>query len=139
MIENEPLTISNEDIAQANQLSLNCPICASAVEKNMDGAALTPVICRKCSTLYHKACWEQSGGKCAILGCGHQEYLVYGQDLGPVMRITYSDLPADRLRPVSNGYEKRLKAEEKRRQQDRQRSFWADLFKRLLRAIRILD
>ncbi len=140
MIENDPLTISNEDIAQANQLSLNCPICASAVEKNVDGAALTPVICRQCGTLYHKACWEQSGGKCAILGCGHTEFRVYGQDLGPVMRITYSDLPKERPRPVaSNGYEKRLKAEEQRRQQDRKRSFWAVLFERLLRAIRILD
>ncbi len=139
MIENDPLTISNEDIAQANQLSLNCPICASAVEKNVDGPTLTPVICRKCSTLYHKACWEQSGGKCAILGCGHTEYRVYGQDLGPVMRITYNDLPKERPRPAMNGYEKRLKAEEQRRQQERKRSFWAVLFERLLRAIRIRD
>lgn len=133
------MRISVDDIREANQLSLHCPICSNAVENNLNGD-FTPIVCLKCGTLYHKACWEQSGGKCAILGCGHTEFRVYGQDLGPVMRITYSDLPKERPRPVaSNGYEKRLKAEEQRRQQDRKRSFWAVLFERLLRAIRILD
>ena len=140
MIENDPLIISTEDISQANQLSRNCPICASAVEKNVDGASLAPVVCVKCSTLYHQACWEQSGGKCAILGCGSSECRPYGQDLGPIMRITYGDLPKETPRPSPNGYEKRLKAEEqRRRQEERRRPFWIIWFERLLRAIRILE
>lgn len=87
------IQITNEDITEANQLSLACPICGSGVENNPESAAFTPVVCEKCGTLYHRACWEQSGGKCAVLGCGHEKYHVYGRELGPILRVKYTDLP----------------------------------------------
>ncbi len=139
MIENEPLHISHEDVVQANQLSLHCPICASAVEQNVDGSDLQPVICTKCGTLYHRACWQTGGGKCAILGCGHAEYRVHGLDLGPVMVITHADIPREGRRLPPPGQEKRLKDEERRRRAAERRGFWATLFERLLRAIRLLE
>ncbi|MFN2137653.1 MAG: RING finger protein [Candidatus Promineifilaceae bacterium] len=113
--QNPSLRITDDDIVEANRLSLHCPICASAVEKNIDGAAFIPVVCASCGTLYHKACWEQSGGKCAILGCGHDAYQVYGQDLGPALKLNYEDL----ARPSSNGRDpartsRRLKEAQKR-------------------------
>ena len=76
------------------QISSACtvPICASAVEKNIAGEELRPVVCAACGTLYHKACWEQSGGKCAMLGCGHDKYRVYGRDLGPALKVNLDDL-----------------------------------------------
>lgn len=141
MTENQPIHISNDDISQANQLSLQCPICGSAVEKNVDGDSLKPVVCIKCGTLYHKACWEQSGGKCAILGCGSTQYKIYGQDLGPVLKINYSDLPKPTA-PVTGSYtpqEKRIKEDERRRQRAQQRwGFWS-WFTDLLRRIKILE
>jgi hypothetical protein len=138
MIENQPIHISQEDILQANQLSLHCPICASAVENNVDGAALQPVLCTKCGTLYHRACWDQSGGRCAILGCGSAEYRVYGQDLGPVMVITHADLPRIGRQLPTDAQQKRLKAAERQRQRETG-SFWSQLFERILRAIRLLE
>ncbi len=112
------LQITDNDIIEANRLSLHCPICAGAVEKNLDGEALTPVVCASCGTLYHKTCWEQSGGKCAILGCGHDAYHVYGRDYGPALKLNYDDIP----HPSPNGRDpsvtsrrtRRLKAEQKR-------------------------
>ena len=116
--ENPFLRITGDDITEANQLSLHCPICAGAVEKNLDGEALIPVVCASCGTLYHKTCWEQSGGKCAILGCGHDTYHVYGRDLGPALKLNYDDIP----QPSANGRgpygssrrQRRLKEEQKR-------------------------
>ena len=88
------------------------------IEKNLDGEALIPVVCASCGTLYHKTCWEQSGGKCAILGCGHDKFHVYGRDLGPALKLNYDDIP----QPSANGRgpdgssrrQRRLKEEQKR-------------------------
>ena len=139
MTESEqPITISAEDIAEANRLSLSCPICAGAVEKNVDSAALIPVVCSNCHTLYHRTCWEQNGGQCATLGCEHKECYTYGTEIGPLLKIGYSDLPkhAPRRMPSPNGRSKQLKAEEKRRQREEsRREFWSGLVSRIRRAI----
>lgn len=116
--EHSFIRISTDDIVEANRLSLHCPICASAVEKNLDGDALIPIVCASCGTLYHKSCWEMSGGKCAILGCGNDTYSIFGRDLGPALKLNYDDIP----HPSPNGRdgtaasrrERRLKAEQKR-------------------------
>lgn len=124
-----PISITEEDIKTANQLSLHCPICANPVENNTKEADLQPILCRQCGTLYHKACWEQAGGKCAVLGCGHSEYRVYGTQMRPVLKVDYKDLPA----PGANGRgpsrsTKQLKHEQ-RRQVERMRE--PGLFQRL--------
>ncbi len=136
MIENDPITISDNDINEANQLSLHCPICADSVERHPNADAMKPVVCAKCGTLYHKACWAQAGGKCAILGCGSKEQYLFGQDFGNLVKITYDDLPKKgRPQPSLNGRNKRLKREEKQRNE----GWWSKLFKRLLQAIKILE
>lgn len=112
------IRITNNDISEANQLSLSCPICGSAVEDHVDGAALVPVVCDQCGTLYHRACWEQSGGKCAVLGCGSTKFHVHGPDLGPVLKVKYTDLPSPsangQRRPSISAQNKRLKHEQRR-------------------------
>jgi hypothetical protein len=132
-----PIKISAEDITEANRLSLSCPICASAVEKNVASADLVPVVCSNCHTLYHRTCWQQNGGQCATLGCQHKECYTYGTELGPLLKIGYSDLPRHvPRRPSPNGRSKQLKAEEKRRQREAERSaFWNTLLERIKRAI----
>jgi len=107
--------ITEDDITDANRLSLHCPICAGAVENNLDGGALLPVVCAKCGTLYHKACWEQSGGKCAVLGCEHEVYRIHGQNLGAALKVDYQDIkePSANGRGPS-GRTKRLKDEQRR-------------------------
>ena len=140
MIENEPITITTDDVQEANQLSLHCPICAGAVERNVQTSALTPVVCTKCGTLYHEACWVQSGGKCAILGCGSTKYRAYGEDTGPVLKISINDLPKDHRRSPLNSTEKRIKAEERRRAREQYNPSWlARWVQRLLRAIKIFE
>jgi hypothetical protein len=137
-IEEEPIRITEEDIAEANRLSLSCPICASAVEKNTKNPSLRAVVCANCQTLYHQTCWEQNGGKCATLGCGHDESYPYGTELGPRLTIRYSDLPKHVPKPAvsSNGRSKELKAQEKRLQREAaRREFWRNLFDRIRRAI----
>ncbi|MCB9008195.1 MAG: hypothetical protein H6656_12640 [Ardenticatenaceae bacterium] len=135
--EMPPLTITNNDIQAANQLSLHCPICANPVEKFVEDRELQPVICGKCGTLYHKTCWELGGGKCAVLGCGHTRFKLYGAPTSPVLSIKYSDLP----RPSANGRSSQTKhlKEEQRRQveQLRRPSLLQRLFKWLLDQIRI--
>lgn len=125
-----PLTITNNDIQEANQLSLHCPICANPVEKFADDVDLQPIICAKCGTLYHKVCWEQGGGKCAVLGCGHDKFHIHGAAASPVLSIKYSDLP----RHSANGRSsqtKRLKHEQRRQveQMNNPRSLLRRLFK----------
>lgn len=110
--ENPPIQITLDDVQAANQLSLHCPMCASAVERNVTDPDLQPVVCANCGTLYHKACWEQNGGKCAILGCNHSECHIYGVETAPILKIRYSDLPAQNGRSPSR--ERRLKEEQKR-------------------------
>lgn len=139
MSENEPIHITDEDIAEANRLSLSCPICASAVEKNISNESLKPVLCANCQTLYHRTCWEQNGGKCATLGCGHEECYPYGTELGPRLTINYSDLPKHLPKPAvsPNGRSKELKAREKRLQKEAmRREFWRNLYDRILRAFK---
>jgi hypothetical protein len=134
-----PIRISADDISEANRLSLHCPICAGAVENNMGEAAMRPVVCSKCGTLYHRACWEQSGGKCAILGCECTEYYVYGRNRDPALTISYSDLPS----PSRNGRgptakTKRLKAQQAREvERLRRPGFWQRLWQWLLDQIQI--
>lgn len=115
-----PIRITEQDVSEANRLSLSCPICGSAVENHSNGAALVPVVCDKCGTLYHRACWEQSGGKCAILGCNHDKFHVYGRDTKPVLKVKYTDLPApssippSTARPDPRRTNKRLKDQQRR-------------------------
>lgn len=133
------IQITEKDIAEANRLSLHCPMCAGAVENNVDDEALYPVICANCKTLYHKACWEQGGGKCAILGCNHGKYIRHGTTTRPVLTIRPADLPE----PSANGrkpsaHAKRLKAEQRRQvEQLRRPSLLRRLFQWLLDQIRI--
>jgi hypothetical protein len=138
--QEQPLIqITADDIVEANRLSLHCPMCASAVEDHVTDEALRPVICANCRTLYHKACWEQGGGKCAILGCDHDKYIVYGSSNRPVLVIERADLP----QPSPNGRRparrtKRLKAEQRRQvEQLRRPSLLRRLWQWLLDQIRI--
>ncbi len=146
--EERPITITHQDISQANQLSLHCPICAGAVEQNVDGESVVPVFCVDCGTLYHRVCWEQNGGKCAILGCQGKQFRVHGAlDLGPVLKINERDIQA--ARPVvpphsapatgrTSDRTKKLKRHEQQMQREMRRHFWLrNLFESLLRAIRI--
>lgn len=113
------IRITDNDIATANQLSLSCPICGSAVENHTDGPALVPVVCDNCGTLYHRACWEQSGGKCAVLGCGSVKFHVHGQDMGPVLKVKYTDLGphSNNGRTSPTAQNRRLKEEQRRQVQ----------------------
>ena len=138
--ENPLIQITEEDIRQANRLSLHCPICAGAVEDNPEYEALTPVVCAECGTLYHKACWEQSSGKCAILGCDHDKYYVYGRRIAPVLTISHTDIP--RLSPNGSNRPvvrtKELKAEQARQvEQLRRPSLLRRLLQWLLDQIKI--
>lgn len=132
------ISITEDDISEANSLSLNCPICASAVEANTGIEALIPVVCAKCGTLYHRACWQQGGGKCAILGCGHDKYKVHGSDTRPILTIKYTDLPKASPNGAVNNRTKELKEEQKRQvEQMRRPGFWQRFWKWLLDQIRI--
>ena len=134
------IRITGDDINQANQLSLQCPICGNAVEDHVDGPALVPVVCDNCGTLYHKACWEQSGGKCAVLGCGHDKFHVYGHNNAPVLKVKYTDLPA----PSANGQvptsqqTRKIKDEQRRQVEQMQKpGFWQRVWQWLLDQIKI--
>lgn len=125
--------ITDNDIAEANRLSLSCPICGSAVEDHTDGAALVPVVCDSCGTLYHRACWEQSGGKCAVLGCGSTKFHVHGMDIGPVLKVKYTDLgPHSANGGQSSASARNRKLKEEQRRQVRNMTlfqrFWRWLF-----------
>ena len=136
MSDQESIHITDEDIAEANRLSLSCPICAGSVENNVETAAQTPVVCSRCQTLYHEACWEQNGGKCAILGCGHKESYPYGTELGPRLVINYSDIPKRvPAAPSPNGRFKELKRQQRRLQKEAdKRGGWSNIFDRILKA-----
>jgi hypothetical protein len=137
MNEGEPIKITPDDIEEANRLSLGCPICASAVQDNVEAQALKPVICSNCQTLYHATCWEQNGGKCATLGCGSTESYPYGTEVGPRLKIRYSDLPkhAPQAPSSPNGRQKELNEQQKRLQERaRGREFWSNLYGRIKRA-----
>jgi hypothetical protein len=138
MDDGEFIKITNEDVAEANRLSLGCPICASAVEDNTDIQDLRPVVCSKCQTLYHRTCWEQNDNKCATLGCGSTKSFPYGTELGPRLKIRYSDLPkhAPQAPTSPNGRFKELKEQQKRLQKQASGGeFWKGLYRRILRAV----
>lgn len=130
--ESPLIRITAEDILEANQLSLSCPICGNAVEDHTDGEALVPVVCDQCSTLYHRACWEQSGGKCAVLGCGSAKFHVHGMEVGPTLKVKYTDLPSHSAssHPSVNTRNRRLKEEQRRQVQNMTlfQRFWRWLF-----------
>ena len=133
-----PIHITEDDIQQANRLSLHCPICAGAVENYVTSQALVPVVCEACGTLYHKACWEQAGGKCAILGCDHQKYYLYGRRAEPQLTITHRDVAHDMhngRNPISN---KQYKNEQRRQVEALSRpGLWQRLWQWLLDQIKI--
>lgn len=140
--QEEPLIqITPDDISQANQLSLNCPICAGPVENHAESTPLIPIVCAQCGTLYHQACWEQNGGRCAILGCSSVAYKRYGVlDLGPVLTVRATDIPREVSRPVAPptvSPTKKLKEEQKLQREVQRRFFWSNLFTKLLRMIRV--
>jgi hypothetical protein len=110
------IQITQDDIAEANRLSLHCPMCAGAVENHVDDEALRPVFCASCKTLYHKACWEQGGGKCAILGCDHDKYIVHGTYRKPILTISKADLPVPSPNGRKPGRRTRRLKEQQRRQ-----------------------
>ncbi|MDJ0756235.1 MAG: hypothetical protein QNJ45_22080 [Ardenticatenaceae bacterium] len=130
--ENPFMRITLDDVNEANQLSLHCPICANPVERYADDPGLQPVECISCGALYHKTCWEQAGGACAMIGCEEKTYRLFGQIEAPVLTVNMKDLPRDEVRA-----NKRLKDIERRRQ--RERSLFARFFNWLLRQIRILN
>ena len=136
MSDQDSIHITDEDIAEANRLSHSCPICAGSVEKNVETGAQSPVVCSRCQTLYHEACWDQNGGKCAILGCGHKENYPYGTELGPRLVINYSDIPKRApAAPSPNGRFKELKRQQRRLQKEAdKRGGWMNLFDRILKA-----
>jgi len=111
-----PISITDDDIKEANQLSLHCPICANPVEKFAEDPDLQPVVCTECGTLYHKACWVQGGGKCAVLGCASESFYVYGMRADPIITIKHSDLKpgANGRSPRGQRAAKRLKNEQRR-------------------------
>ncbi|MFT5196976.1 MAG: hypothetical protein ACI9EW_002008 [Cellvibrionaceae bacterium] len=83
-IEGEPIKITLEDIEAASQLSLACPMCAGPVYREYNDPEMAPVECANCETIYHRACWEQSGGKCAMVGCDCKRIKVYNHISAPV-------------------------------------------------------
>lgn len=138
-----PIQITFDDIAEANQLSLHCPICSNPVERHAEVRELVPVVCRGCGTLYHRACWEQGGGKCAVLGCASTSYRLYAEPTTPALTITHKDVAQNVERGRENGRSpsprtKELK-DQQRREVERLRrpGFWQRLWKWLLDQIQI--
>ena len=141
--ENTVLRITEEDIAEANRLSMHCPICAGPVDRFADSADEEPVTCAQCGTFYHKLCWQNNGGKCAVLGCNSVKCTPYAHP---------SDIPipgGDPLRLDRVGQEnKRHKARERATPTPTNASpppplvppapvtqgFWEQLYKTILRA-----
>ena len=137
-IENAPITITFEDITNANQLSLGCPICANPVERYVTDANLVPVECADCGTLYHRLCWEQGGSKCAMIGCSSKRYKLYAEETSTILTISANDLGREQ-RPTDRTT-KKLKEQERRvRDEVYGRSIFRIFFEWLLRQIKILD
>lgn len=133
-MSDELITITLDDISQANRLSLGCPICGSPVEKDVTEAALRPVACTRCDTLYHRYCWDQNGGQCAILGCGHKECRPYGAH-GSVVKITADDLPTEEeVRRRKAAERASSRSAEKQRAAEKSPGFWQRLFSRIREA-----
>ena len=103
----------------------------------VDGAALVPVICDQCGTLYHRACWEQSGGKCAVLGCGSTKFHVHGLDSSPVLKVKYTDLPAHSANGRSSPSAQTRRLKEEQRRQVRNMTLFERFWRWLLDQIKI--
>ena len=136
--ENDLLRITIDDIDSANQLSLACPICAGPVENSPEAVEMTPVICVDCDTLYHRTCWDQNGGKCAILGCTSTTVRSYGVEI-ETLTISMGDVPSEAEVSRKNKGLKRAERERMQRtgqqvQSPRSNGFWSDLFSNIARA-----
>ncbi len=135
--EDDVLRITEDDITQANQLSLACPICAGPVENMPLESELQPVRCVDCDTLYHHACWEQNGGKCAILGCTSTQVLAHGA-LAETLTITLNEVPTDAQVGRQQQRLKNIERERMRRAgkqpQPVNSGFWAGLFRNIAKA-----
>ena len=116
--EGEFIRITFDDVEEANQLSLSCPICVGPVENHASQRGEQPVVCADCGTLYHRACWQQAGGKCGILGCSSTKIRPYGAQ-EEVMTISISDVPSDAQVQARN---KRLKRIEQARRDSQPQS-----------------
>lgn len=136
--DEDVLRITETDIDEANRLSFACPICAGPVENSPEVVELSPVVCVDCDTLYHRTCWTQNGGKCAILGCASTEVRPYGVAAG-MITISAEDVPSEL---EVNRRNKRLKTVERERmrrqgqqpQPTETRGFWQGLFANIARA-----
>ena len=137
--DEEILRITDSDVEEANQLSLACPICVGAVENGAGSHDREPVVCDDCDTLYHRACWDQNGGKCAILGCSSTQVHPYGVT-ADLIRISIGDVPSDL---EVNRQTKRLKSVERELwrsrtgqpvQSPQSQGFWQGLFANIARA-----
>jgi hypothetical protein len=131
------IRITEHDISEANRLSLSCPICGSAVENHADGEALVPIVCDQCGTLYHRACWERSGGKCAVLGCGSVKFHVHGRDTKPVLKVKYTDLPAPSVNGGQSTSARNRKLKEEQRRMVRNMTLFERFWRWLLNQIKI--
>lgn len=139
-IENPPLTITVNDITEANQLSLGCPICGNPVERYVTDPNLVPVECADCGTLYHRLCWEQGGSKCAMIGCDCKQCKLYAEESNGILTISHTDLGRDKTTADPKATTKRLKDQERRMQDEVYgRSIFRIFFDWLLRQIRILE
>lgn len=47
---------------------VRCPFCRDTIAHRADG-----VRCAKCATPHHRSCWQDTGGKCTVYGCGGTE------------------------------------------------------------------
>lgn len=146
--ENPKLTITIDDIQEANQLSLHCPICTSPVENYVSDPALVAVICDKCGTLYHKICWEQGGGACAMIGCDSRRYKLYAQNNNPALSIRPGEITIAPNAPANRSGNNRSDRINNRRLKEQERQMYDEIYGRglfrrffewLLRQIRILD
>lgn len=134
--EGDFIRITIDDVQEANQLSLACPICVSPVENRADRPELTPVVCADCGTLYHRTCWQQSGGKCAILGCTSTKIKPYGTQ-EEVVTISITEVPTDAQVQQRNKHLKRIEREQRGTQpvqSPESRGFWSELFGNILKA-----
>ncbi len=139
--EMPPITITGDDILEANMLSLHCPICGTPVEKYVQQSELVAVECVDCGTLYHKVCWEQSGNKCAMIGCASTSYRLYAEESAAILTIDSNDLRRVAPTPNSSPREtKRLKEQERRmRDEVYGKGIFRRFFEWLLNQIRLLD
>lgn len=137
--QGEFLRITIDDINEANKLSLHCPICASPVYRDEPNAQMTPYECTDCEAIYHKACWEMAGGKCAIIGCDCKKARPYGSSAPqPATPINMKNVAGGRGDKGPEPYN-RYKAQERQMQREMQGGLFRRLFEWLLRQIRILD